>query len=73
MLTQSHVIFVFAFDIRLICSEYESKVYLHKILKFVYLHSTNSLSVKYMNSKHDARLVMKYVYRASTFISYISI
>jgi len=34
---------------------------MHKMLRFVYLHSTNSLSVKYMNSKHDSRLLMKYV------------
>jgi len=37
-----------------------------EILKYVYLHTTNSLSVQYMNSKHDSRLVMKYAYRGST-------
>jgi len=63
----SHFICVLAFHILLICSEYGSKVNLHKIVKFVYLHSTNSLSVKYMNSKDNSRLVMKHVYRGTTF------
>jgi hypothetical protein len=31
---------------------------LHEVLKFVHLHSTNSLAVNYVNSKHDSRLVM---------------
>ena len=30
-------------------------------MKFVYYHSTSNLSMQYMNSKHDSRLVMKYM------------
>jgi ribulose-5-phosphate 4-epimerase/fuculose-1-phosphate aldolase len=46
---------------------YLSNVTLHEILKIVHLHSRYSLAVKYMNSKHDSRLVMKYETRCSTF------
>jgi len=52
--------FLLAYDTLLNCSEYGSTLTLHKILKFVYLHSTNSLSVQYINSKHESRLVMNY-------------
>ena len=54
-LTQSDENYVLAFDILHICSEYGSKNNSHKILKFMYLHSTYSLSVHYMCSKHDSR------------------
>jgi hypothetical protein len=37
---------------------YLSTVNLHEVLKFVYFHSTYNLAVKYMNSKHNSRLVM---------------
>jgi len=40
---------VLAYDILLICCEYGSKLTFHEILKFVYLHSINSLRVQYMN------------------------
>jgi len=31
------------------------------------LHSTNSLSAQYMDSKHYSRLVMNFLYRGTTF------
>jgi hypothetical protein len=33
-------------------------VNMHEVLKFMYLHSTNSLAVNYVNSKHHWRFVM---------------
>jgi hypothetical protein len=55
-LTPLDGICVVSFDILLI---YLSTNTLSEILKFVYLQSTYSLTVKYMNSKHYSRLVMK--------------
>jgi hypothetical protein len=54
-LTQIDIICVVSFDIVLF---YLSTIILSEILKFVYLQSTFSLAVNYMNSKHDSPLVM---------------
>jgi len=53
-LTQSDENCVLAFDI-IIRSDYKCKHNFHIILKFGYLHSTYSLSVQYLGSKHDSR------------------
>jgi len=56
-LTQSDENFVYPFDILLFLSDYRSKHDMHIVLKFGCLHSTYSLSVQYLSSKHDLRLV----------------
>jgi hypothetical protein len=57
----SDEICVLSFDI--LHFYYLSNANMHGILKFEYLHATYSLAVKYMNSKHESRLVIIYVYR----------
>jgi len=46
---------VYPFDILLIWSDYMSKHTLHIVLKFRCLHTTYSLSVEYVSSKHNSR------------------
>jgi hypothetical protein len=48
--------FVQSFDI--LTMYFLSTVNLHNVLKFVYLNSTYSLAVNYMNSKNNSLLVM---------------
>jgi hypothetical protein len=54
-LTTNDEIFIVSFGILFI---YLSTITLSEILKFVYLQSTYSLAINYMNTKHDSRLVL---------------